>query len=267
MIGLIRLIRRFYKFAGGVIGAIMAVGSYGLDAFDVVALGVPLEGWVAIGSGIFFASVLAIVLPIHIRPPGPLDQADDTIGFAESRRRLKKTLQDEASQFDTVCALLHTGLNADSQMVWETGRYKELILLDPDGKYLPLCVPALGHDLDVLQSIIRAVTRRARDAKVDVRWYDGPVPVTMTIGNPEGEGGVIRVEVPLTFSPLDARPSFYVEKNRHPELYVKLIDQYKKIWASASESRANEVEKELAVEEAAEIVKRALVPRQNTSAK
>ena len=60
-----RALRRIIKWAGLVIGPLLYFGALALDAWDVIALGIPRLAWEAIGGAIFFAAGFAILWGVY----------------------------------------------------------------------------------------------------------------------------------------------------------------------------------------------------------
>lgn len=262
-------VRRIYKFVGPVVGTIMAAGSLTLDGLDIATLGIPYWGWTAIGAGIFGVSMIAFVHlatrtaesneSLQKPEPAPAQTGNGpeipladtatvladtaTVKVAQSRRHLERP-KDEVNRFDKVWLLMHTGVRSYENQVWEAkteGKpiVERLIVFHPDGKYLAGCAAALGEkldkrrELDRRRDIIKTVSAQFESEGVDVKWYDGPIAATMMIGNPGRKGGLIRLEVPLEFSPLDDRPSFYIESDS--VLFKRLVSEYRKIWDAAAD--------------------------------
>ena len=177
----------------------------------------------------------------------------DRVTFYADGRALP-SLAAEMERFDEVWALWYTGGRANGHDVWGVGRIKRLILLSPQGEYLPRLASAFLQELQDVRPIIEGATRRAQQAGVEVRWFDGPIPMELTVGNPGEATGQVRVEVPLPSATVEDRPSFIVEKARHGELFGKLVEQYEMVWSQSGEPPEKEAK------EASEILAAASAP-------
>lgn len=107
------------------------------------------------------------------------------------------------------------------------GRIRRLILIDPGGRYIDGFAPAFERTRDELSQQIRMATRRAVEAGVDVRWFDGPV-FCVVIGDPHSNQAWARVEIPISLTA--QRPGFRIRRETSPELYRGFVEVFERMW-------------------------------------
>jgi membrane protein implicated in regulation of membrane protease activity len=160
--------------------------------------------------------------------------SQDTISFEPRRTGVDKLLE-EIKNSATVKALWLVGDQADQHDIFATGKPQHLILLDPDGLYLPYHSQLFTKSVGEVVPVIKAVTKRAIEKSIKVRHFDGPIFFTLTIFDPDSAKGYIRVELPIPYSAVHERPSIIVKKTDYPETFKGLINMFDKISGIAKE--------------------------------
>ena len=135
----------------------------------------------------------------------------------------------------TVWALWYTGAIDEDVRSWMTRRIERLILLHPESEYLPQFAHFFLREVPDLKALILDATRRAQKAGAKVKWFDGPVPASMTVASPRSDNGLIMLEIPLLFAPEEERPTFLIERGKSSALFLRLVNQYERIWFQSVE--------------------------------
>lgn len=170
----------------------------------------------------------------HISPDHQ-PQSPNAIPFEPKRTGLDE-LRDEIKNAAIVKALWLVGDQADQHNIFATGKPQHLILLDPDGSYLPYHSKLFTKSVGEVIPVIEAVTTRAIRQGVKVEHFDGPIFFTLTIFDPDSANGYIRVELPIPGSAVHERPSMIVRKSQYPETFQSLLHMFAKISTLSNES-------------------------------
>ena len=94
--------RQILKWIGIPLGILLVIGSYALDAFTLVSLGLPTPVWVIIGLIIFFSSVVSIVISVTKKQ----QQLDATVqGFIASNVPIETTPTSTSSSTPTASSI------------------------------------------------------------------------------------------------------------------------------------------------------------------
>ena len=157
-----------------------------------------------------------------------------TVSF-ESRRTGLDKLLDEIKNSATVKALWLVGDQADQHDIFATGKPQHLILLDPEGSYLMYHCQLFTKSVGEVVPVIKAVTKRAIEKRIKVKYFDGPIFFTLTIFDPDSAGGYIRVELPIPYSAVHERPSIIIKKADYPETFKSLMNMFDRISGIAKE--------------------------------
>ena len=147
----------------------------------------------------------------------------------ESRQKLpdvKKILE----KADYAQAIWLTAEYVDANGVFDTERPNQMILLDPEGKYIQFHAPFFGRDVVEMQTVVRAVSDRAAKKGIEVGLFDGPISSPMLIINPKSDDGYIILETLLPYSADNMRPSYMIEKKRHPRAFANLLAVFERMW-------------------------------------
>lgn len=154
----------------------------------------------------------------------------NTVNFFENRNELQD-IAEYVTQFEVVWAMWHTAAVADNRDIWNLRKIKKLVLIDPNSSYLGLQSSPFGRNVDEQQSIIRGATGRAQREGVDVKWFEGPIPSAITIGNPESTP-IILVEPLILYTNVENRQSYQVDV-RHQLALQTLIQEFNDVWTNS----------------------------------
>jgi hypothetical protein len=187
-----------------------------------------------------FGPKLLEVAQLRRSPPvasiGAKEVGADTVEFYPQRRRTTEYGQDLA-EASRVSVLWNTGailLYGGGVLPARFTAIKRLLLPHPDRKKNPAFVPLVeaaddeGDLVDRIKGIadkIREVTRAAQKSDVEVKWWPGLTGNGLTIADEW-----ILVEQFMPFLKPDHRPSYRIEKSKHPDLYYRLCDAYDRMW-------------------------------------
>lgn len=164
------------------------------------------------------------------------------VQFYESREEMRRghSLLDELNSAKTeVWASWHTaasvgasgGLGRDKA----ASKITRLVLIDPDVTgYLAMHANWYeGYRANELAAFIYSGTRRLYGEGVEaIRWFNGP-PLGLTIVDPHGENGKIRVEPWAPWLEADFQPNFVIKRKEHPLLFSKLVKAFEDLWQNS----------------------------------
>ncbi len=163
---------------------------------------------------------------------GTTQRGDNTVVFFQNRGELQDIVE-YINHYEVVWALWHTATVTDGRDVWKSKRVKKLVLIDPDSPYLRIESVGSGRGVEELQSRIKSATDRAQKEGVKVKWFEGPIPSAVTIGNPE-TNPVVLVEPLMLYTNVHNRQSYQLDA-RHPQALRQQLEQFDGIWKQSIE--------------------------------
>lgn len=109
------------------------------------------------------------------------------------------------------------------------GHIQRMILLHPDVDLGGYIKSFDAGNTDNVRGSIRLLTHNARLAGVEVRHHHAP-NFSVIINDPVSDSAWARIEVLLPMSTASKRPSLFISKNTHPELFRSLVQSYEDLW-------------------------------------
>ncbi len=116
---------------------------------------------------------------------------------------------------------------------------KKVKLLLPHPKhdsYADMC-KLFNQELDRMQQDIRHLIELLfrQFPKVEIRWYEGILPSSLMIGNPESKTNVwVRYEILVPFSTAADRPTFRINNKNGSTLTHETVKSFKTMWEKSS---------------------------------
>jgi len=90
---------------------------------------------------------------------------------------------------------------------------------------------SVGGEKQKMQADIRWLTQLAQKSGFDVRWFDGPITNSVTIGNPNStRKGWARIELTLPIIEAGERPSIRVTNRKAENVFSNILKGYRYLW-------------------------------------
>lgn len=163
------------------------------------------------------------------------DSAVNGNGITYGIRKELPPLVDSYKHYDDVYGVWQTGTGAKNGFLFEkTGKPTRLVLLDPRDKPLIERMAKEHHStVEELTATIKAATDRARKAGVEVKWYAGYIPETISIINPALHDARAFVEFPTPGISTQERPHMIIERAKAEGLYLSYANKFEEYWAKS----------------------------------
>ena len=248
-------------WGGVVLSSLNTLFSRYLDYRDAEALGLSADVWLTIGLGVFFASVIALLLWWQKeRDNAKVTQTQEkqSIGievFANREKvaRERGSLTQELEGYKRVWAIWHQGGIVLELNIVEKCHLEKLILPNPNNDgILGLIAKANLGKVEEIQITERKTTIKGHIEKVaekvnksgDVRYYDGLISCTVIIADKEklednelSDEAWVRIETGIPFQDTSNRPHILIYKKRNPQLVEAMRKHYIAVWDDSIPSK------------------------------
>lgn len=238
---------------GGVVISLLINGfSRYLDYVDAKSLGLSPDAWLSIGLGMFFASVIALLIwwqkqlgrtsqEKKIKSEAIEGEKQPIFSFYINRTELMRTtgtLADLLSVYERVWAIFHTGEISKVSGVLAKCRIERLILTDPRDKYMMKKLEPRGNNAKQYQDQIRQVAEMASKNGSDVRYYKGPIGSSLIIADTMrladdkfSEQAWAQIETGIPFLSPQDRPSFVIyNKDNGKDAFNAFLSHFNTMW-------------------------------------
>lgn len=141
----------------------------------------------------------------------------------------------------------HTGDRIRSENLTEIGSIKKILLLDPNANNLALKNVANKAKIRLEEAIfeIKALTEKAMQEGIEVRWHTQNIGQAITIYDPQpvekdrelkpySQKAWLTVQVLEPLVGRDQRQLYPIRKAKDPERFNKYIEEFERIWKYAS---------------------------------
>jgi hypothetical protein len=181
-----------------------------------------------IQAAFIFGIVALVWVPTWIFFPAVVRWRVRRMGLLQTRGTLP-SFEDELRESDRVWAFWYNGGNARNQQIFrEIKKPHRLVLLDPNSRFLDYHSGLYGEPVDTMKRKIIDTADNAKKEGVEVKFWDNPLPFTLTIFDPESLAGRIRVEFQIPGGALGQAPSVMVYRRTDPKIYADLLAFFKR---------------------------------------
>ena len=236
------------------IGVIINGFSRYLDYKDAQALGLSEGVWLSIGLGVFFASVIALLLGwqrlmSQRRNVGAIIEQNtnlSTIEFYRTREELTKArgkMETELKGAEKIWLATWMGKYFRSEALFNKHHIDRLLIIDPTGSLSKSHVKVIDEDAEDLEKEVMLTSKAAKKSGAIVRFADFPIMDAVIIVDKKrfrGENDFtdeawVRVETAIPFRDPNNCPNFVVYKSKDPQLFQALIEHYCTMWDMSTE--------------------------------
>jgi hypothetical protein len=148
-------------------------------------------------------------------------------------RRTLPDFEEAIKNADRVWGIAYNAVSLEEQKMFDRfGKPQELIVINPDGEYREFHQKLFDDKGDKTRTGAIASIARAENAGVWVGKYDGAIPFSMLIFNPESHKSLIQLEIPVPGVTARERPIILVDKHTDETIYNSLFKFYTDIRAT-----------------------------------
>jgi len=147
-------------------------------------------------------------------------------------------LEDQLKETSDLWLVLFTGsvVNADhSYKLLFNNRKVRLILLNPYSTHFSAMCELFDQPVEAMSRDILSLTKRARQAGVEVKWFGKPIGAGIIISNPKSLNPWLRIEFLIPFGETKSRPVIMVDSKSATELIPKMVASFEKMWESSDD--------------------------------
>lgn len=142
-------------------------------------------------------------------------------------RRTLPDFEEALKKADRVWAIVYNAASLDEQMAFQKlGKPQELIVINPAGEYLELHKRLFDDKTEKTESGAITSIANAENAGIWVGKYDGAIPFSMLIFNPESSRSIIQLEIPVPGVMPKDRPIILVDRHTDEAIYDSLLKFY-----------------------------------------